>query len=62
MIGNNLDQFANSPANLEPISSYNSKIANDFLWDIFTCIVNICVSKRTCNGKLKLKIMYLEEK
>ena len=46
MIGNNLERFANSPANLEHVTLYFEfggqkwDIVNDFPWDIFTFLLH----------------------
>ena len=68
MIGYNLEQFANSPANLEHVTLYfdNFVDKNGTLSMIFhgiiLLIMSTCASKWTRNGKLKLKLVRPEKK
>ena len=68
MIGYNLEQFANSPANLEHVTLYFDNLVDKkgtlsmILHGIFYSIVNTCASKWTRNDKLKLKLVRPETK
>ena len=66
MIGYNLEQFANSLANLEHVTQYFDNLdKNGTLSMLFLgikSIENTCASKWPRNGKLNLKLVCPEKK
>ena len=68
IIGYNLEQFANSSANLEVVTLYfdtwwtKMRYCQLFSMGYFYSIVNTCVPKWTRTVKLKLKLLRPEKK